>query len=171
MSDTRSTIHAIPSHPSRPQQRSRVASGLWRRHEILKEARYDTAGWLRRRQASTASGPWTVGPPARAKPRPNLLRLRVNLRVDYQRSGSRVLVVRSGQDRTGQDRTGQAGQGCEGRGQLPAGLQLSLVTSRDDAGSSPPLSSAYQSPSKPTLGLVHISSESRPLAKRLLLLW
>jgi hypothetical protein len=64
MSDTRSTIHAIPSHPSRPQQRSRVASGLWRRHEILKEARYDTAGWLRRRQASTASGPWTVGLPA-----------------------------------------------------------------------------------------------------------
>jgi hypothetical protein len=41
MSDTRSTIHAIPSHPSRPQQRSRVASGLWRRREILKGARYD----------------------------------------------------------------------------------------------------------------------------------
>ena len=45
MSDTRSRIHARSSlprfHPSRPQQRSRVASGLWRRREILKGARYD----------------------------------------------------------------------------------------------------------------------------------
>jgi hypothetical protein len=169
MSDTRSTIHAIPSHPFRPQQRSRVASGLWRRHEILKEARYDTAGWLRRRQASTASGPWTVGPPARAKPKPNLLRLRV--RVDYQRSGSRVLVVRTGQDRTGQDRTGQAGQGCEGRGQGQQGSNCYSLLPVMMQAPRPPLSSAYQSPSKPTLGLVRISSESRPLAKRLLLLW
>jgi hypothetical protein len=71
-------------------------------------------------------------------------------------------------DRTGQDRQvkdakgeGSCQQGSSCHSLLPVMMQAPR----------PPLSSAYQSPSKPTLGLVRISSESRPLAKRLLLLW
>jgi hypothetical protein len=121
-----------------------LASGLWRGREILKGARYDRVA--RRRQAPTASGPWTACPSqTQAKPSAT-----ASLWQDYQRSGSRVLV---GDGRP--DRTRQGWQVKDANGSRAAGQQGSSCYSLLPVviqARRPRLCSAYQSPRKSTLG-------------------
>jgi hypothetical protein len=161
MSDTRSTIHAIPFHPSRPQQRSRVASGLWRRREILKEARYDRVAPMK----TSFDCLWSLDRLPDPNPSQTFCDCGSLARLSALWQTVAVECWSPRQDRTGQDRVGRSKMRMARAAALQLLLPVMIQARR------PPLSSAYQAPSKSTLGLVQISSESRPLAKRVLLLW
>jgi hypothetical protein len=165
MSDTRSTIHAIPFHPSRPQQRSRVASGLWRRREILKEARYDRVAPMK----TSFDCLWSLDRLPDPNPSQTFCDCGSLARLSALWQTVAVECWSPRQDRTGQDRTGQDRAGRSKMRMARAAAQqrssAPVVTSRDDSGSSASfilsLSGAEQVDTGPRANLVRISSPGK----------